>query len=182
MLPGLNHEAAAPRVRGARAHHADPASVADRLETPPRRAVGRGAASGSRWRARCWLSPRLLLADRADRQPLDTKTGREKHALFFELNRELALTILISTHNNELAAQTARKLRMADGVSSKGSSEDRDDHGWGPAAVPRTGAPWRRPCGSRPWADVDNACWPGLPRRPGSSAVAGGARPRARRR
>jgi predicted ABC-type transport system involved in lysophospholipase L1 biosynthesis ATPase subunit len=38
------------------------------------------------------------------------------HELFFELNRELGMTILIVTHNNELAAQTQRKLRMVDGV------------------------------------------------------------------
>ena len=60
------------------------------------------------------LSPRLLLADEPTGN-LDTKTGREMHQLFFELNRELGMTILIVTHNNELAAQTPRKLRMADG-------------------------------------------------------------------
>ena len=47
---------------------------------------------------------------------LDTNTGREMHQLFFELNRELGMTILIVTHNNELAGQTPRRLRMADGV------------------------------------------------------------------
>src|SRR5215471_6853498 len=61
------------------------------------------------------LRPRLLLADEPTGN-LDTKTGREMHALFFELNRELGMTILIVTHNNELAAQTPRRLRMADGV------------------------------------------------------------------
>jgi lipoprotein-releasing system ATP-binding protein len=61
------------------------------------------------------LHPRLLLADEPTGN-LDTKTGREMHALFFELNRELGMTILIVTHNNELAAQTPRRLRMADGL------------------------------------------------------------------
>jgi lipoprotein-releasing system ATP-binding protein len=61
------------------------------------------------------LSPRLLLADEPTGN-LDTKTGRDMHQLFFELNQELGMTILIVTHNNELAAQTARKLRMADGL------------------------------------------------------------------
>jgi lipoprotein-releasing system ATP-binding protein len=61
------------------------------------------------------LRPRLLLADEPTGN-LDTKTGRDMHALFFELNRELGTTILIVTHNNELAAQTPRRLRMADGV------------------------------------------------------------------
>jgi lipoprotein-releasing system ATP-binding protein len=61
------------------------------------------------------LRPRLLLADEPTGN-LDTKTGREMHQLFFELNRELEMTILIVTHNDELAAQTPRRLRMADGV------------------------------------------------------------------
>src|SRR5262245_24479228 len=61
------------------------------------------------------LRPRLLLADEPTGN-LDTKTGREMHELFFELNRELGMTILIVTHNDELAARTPRRLRMADGV------------------------------------------------------------------
>ena len=61
------------------------------------------------------LRPRLLLADEPTGN-LDTRTGREMHELFFELNRELEMTILIVTHNDELAARTPRRLRMADGV------------------------------------------------------------------
>jgi len=61
------------------------------------------------------LRPRLLLADEPTGN-LDTKTGREMHELFFELNRELGMTILIVTHNDELAAKTPRRLRMADGL------------------------------------------------------------------
>lgn len=61
------------------------------------------------------LRPRLLLADEPTGN-LDTKTGREMHELFFELNRELGMTILLVTHNVELAAQTARQLRMVDGL------------------------------------------------------------------
>ena len=61
------------------------------------------------------LRPRLLLAVEPTGN-LDTKTGREMHELFFELNRELEMTILIVTHNDELAARTPRKLRMADGL------------------------------------------------------------------
>jgi predicted ABC-type transport system involved in lysophospholipase L1 biosynthesis ATPase subunit len=38
------------------------------------------------------------------------------HDLFFELNRELGMTLLIVTHNPELAAQTGRRLSMADGM------------------------------------------------------------------
>jgi lipoprotein-releasing system ATP-binding protein len=67
------------------------------------------------------LHPRLLLADEPTGN-LDTKTGREMHELFFELNRELGMTLLIVTHNPELAAKTGRRLRMADGILLEGDA------------------------------------------------------------
>jgi lipoprotein-releasing system ATP-binding protein len=60
------------------------------------------------------LSPRLLLGDEPTGN-LDTKTGQAMHDLFFELNRELGMTLLLVTHNNELAGRAYRKLRMVDG-------------------------------------------------------------------
>jgi lipoprotein-releasing system ATP-binding protein len=65
------------------------------------------------------LHPRLLLADEPTGN-LDTKTGREMHQLFFELNREFGMTLLIVTHNPELAAQSGRRLRMVDGLLVEG--------------------------------------------------------------
>ncbi len=61
------------------------------------------------------LEPRLLLGDEPTGN-LDTKTGRSMHDLFFELNSELGMTLLLVTHNDELAGQTRRRLRMVDGV------------------------------------------------------------------
>ena len=61
------------------------------------------------------MGPRLLLGDEPTGN-LDTKTGRAMHDLFFELNQEFGMTLLLVTHNDELAAQTTRKLRMIDGV------------------------------------------------------------------
>jgi lipoprotein-releasing system ATP-binding protein len=60
------------------------------------------------------LSPRLLLGDEPTGN-LDTRTGQDMHNLFFELNRELGMTLLLVTHNNELAGRAYRKLRMIDG-------------------------------------------------------------------
>ena len=60
------------------------------------------------------LSPRFLLGDEPTGN-LDTKTGQAMHDLFFELNRELGMTLLLVTHNNELAGRAYRKLRMIDG-------------------------------------------------------------------
>jgi lipoprotein-releasing system ATP-binding protein len=61
------------------------------------------------------LSPRLLLGDEPTGN-LDSKTSREMHELFFELNREMGMTLLLVTHNDELAAQTMRRVRMVDGL------------------------------------------------------------------
>jgi lipoprotein-releasing system ATP-binding protein len=60
-------------------------------------------------------APRLLLGDEPTGN-LDTRTGRAMHDLFFELNRELGMTLLLVTHNDELAGRAFRKLRMVDGV------------------------------------------------------------------
>jgi lipoprotein-releasing system ATP-binding protein len=60
------------------------------------------------------LSPRLLLGDEPTGN-LDSKTGHAMHDLFFELNHELGMTLLLVTHNNELAGRAYRKLRMIDG-------------------------------------------------------------------
>ncbi len=61
------------------------------------------------------VSPRLLLGDEPTGN-LDTKTSREMHELFFELGRELGMTILLVTHNDELAQRTMRRIRMVDGL------------------------------------------------------------------
>ena len=60
------------------------------------------------------LSPRLLLADEPTGN-LDTKTGADIHHLLMELNRELGMTMLVVTHNPELAGRMQRQLRMTDG-------------------------------------------------------------------
>ena len=112
---GADPAAAPPRVRRPRDGDAD-AAWAWPSGSPTGRASCRAASSsGWRWPARCCCRPRLLLADEPTGN-LDTKTGREIHELFFELNRELGMTILIVTHNDELAAKTPRRLRMADGA------------------------------------------------------------------
>jgi lipoprotein-releasing system ATP-binding protein len=70
------------------------------------------------------LEPSLLLADEPTGN-LDRKTGGEIHELFLELNRERGSTLLVVTHNPELAAMMPRCLRMDDG----GQLFPSDQHG-----------------------------------------------------
>ncbi|MBK7535192.1 MAG: ABC transporter ATP-binding protein [Myxococcales bacterium] len=60
------------------------------------------------------LEPSLLLADEPTGN-LDRATGEAIHELFLELNRERGSTLLVVTHNPDLAALMPRKLRMVDG-------------------------------------------------------------------
>jgi lipoprotein-releasing system ATP-binding protein len=60
------------------------------------------------------LRPALLLADEPTGN-LDKRTGEEIHELFVELNEERGTTLLVVTHNPELAAMMPRVLVMEDG-------------------------------------------------------------------
>jgi lipoprotein-releasing system ATP-binding protein len=60
------------------------------------------------------LEPSLLLADEPTGN-LDRATGEAIHQLFVELNRERGSTLLIVTHNPELASLMPRRMRMMDG-------------------------------------------------------------------
>ena len=60
------------------------------------------------------LEPSLLLADEPTGN-LDRATGQAIHQLFLELNRERGSTLLVVTHNPELASLMPRQMRMVDG-------------------------------------------------------------------
>jgi lipoprotein-releasing system ATP-binding protein len=60
------------------------------------------------------LGPKIFLADEPSGN-LDSRTGRRLHELLVTLNRELSLTMVIVTHNPELAAMMDRTLRLVDG-------------------------------------------------------------------
>jgi lipoprotein-releasing system ATP-binding protein len=59
-------------------------------------------------------SPRALLADEPTGN-LDRATGRRLHALLRSLNREHGLTVVVVTHNEELAGECDRVLRLDGG-------------------------------------------------------------------
>jgi lipoprotein-releasing system ATP-binding protein len=60
------------------------------------------------------MRPALLLADEPTGN-LDSHTSQDIHHLFVEVNREQGSTLLVVTHNPELAKLMPRTLRMIDG-------------------------------------------------------------------
>ena len=71
--------------------------------------------------------PAIILADEPT-GALDSKTGRMVMDLFHQLNREQGKTIVLITHNQELAAETGRILTVRDGIlytnGERGARED----------------------------------------------------------
>jgi lipoprotein-releasing system ATP-binding protein len=61
------------------------------------------------------MDPRVLLADEPTGN-LDTHTGASIHELMVELNRERGMTMLVVTHNPDMAARMPRRLHMIDGA------------------------------------------------------------------
>lgn len=59
-------------------------------------------------------SPRILLADEPSGN-LDSVNRTEIHNLFFELRKQLGLTIVVVTHDEGLAEMSDRKLTIVDG-------------------------------------------------------------------
>lgn len=60
------------------------------------------------------LSPTVLLADEPTGN-LDSRTSRTIHKMLVELNEDMGLTMIVVTHNMELADMMHRSLRLVDG-------------------------------------------------------------------
>ena len=63
------------------------------------------------------LEPKVLLADEPTGN-LDTKTGESVFALLQELNRIKGVTLIIVTHNPNLAAQMPRQILLTNGKAT----------------------------------------------------------------
>ena len=59
-------------------------------------------------------NPDLLLADEPTGN-IDKRNSEQIHRLIFELNREFHMTLVVVTHNMELAACTSRRVTIIDG-------------------------------------------------------------------
>ena len=115
------------KVRTRRAEELlDLVGMADRMDHQPNELSG-----GQKQRvaiARAMANdPAIILADEPT-GALDSKTGRMVMDLFHKLNREQGKTIVLITHNQELAAETGRILTMRDGIlytnGERGARED----------------------------------------------------------
>jgi lipoprotein-releasing system ATP-binding protein len=60
------------------------------------------------------LKPRVLLADEPTGN-LDQSNSEHIHSLLMELNREFAMTLVVVTHNTELASFMSRRVTIVDG-------------------------------------------------------------------
>ena len=61
------------------------------------------------------LNPKVLLADEPTGN-LDTKSSRNLHELMLSLNQEQKVSLVVVTHNMELAGMMQRQLQMKDGL------------------------------------------------------------------
>ncbi len=59
--------------------------------------------------------PKVILADEPSGS-LDSRNRAELHRLFFDLRRDMGQTFVIVTHDDNLAADTDRRITMTDGI------------------------------------------------------------------
>jgi putative ABC transport system ATP-binding protein len=85
-----------------------------RLHHPPRRLSG-GEVQRVSIAVALANQPDLLLADEITGE-LDSATADHVMGLIQEVWRQQGLTVLLVTHNPEIAARAERRLRLADGV------------------------------------------------------------------
>lgn len=61
------------------------------------------------------MSPKIILADEPTGN-LDSKTGDEILDLLEQLNKELKVTVILVTHEKDVADRTKRRIYIRDGV------------------------------------------------------------------
>jgi lipoprotein-releasing system ATP-binding protein len=113
MMPALIQNIAVPRAREMARNMLGRVGLSHRLTHRPSELSGGEQQRVALARAMV-LEPSLLLADEPTGN-LDRATGEAVHQLFVELNQERGSTMLVVTHNPELAGMMPRRLHMIDG-------------------------------------------------------------------
>ncbi|MEW6220069.1 MAG: ABC transporter ATP-binding protein [Thermodesulfobacteriota bacterium] len=115
LLPGLFRPAGGPALTPADADRAlDLVGVGDRAAAFPGQLSGGQQRRVAIARALAY-QPQVLLADEPTGD-LDEATEQEIMALFRQINAERKMTVILITHNLELANTARRRLRMSRGV------------------------------------------------------------------
>ena len=67
-------------------------------------------------------NPRIIFADEPTGN-LDTATGAVVEDILFDLNRDNGITLIVVTHDEELAARCDRRLYIRDGLLVNDTTE-----------------------------------------------------------
>ncbi len=113
MMPALIARLSERDARGRAAEVLEVVGLGDKMHRRPAELSGGEQQRVAVARA-VVLRPRLVLADEPTGN-LDPQTADEVHALFHRLNHELALTLIVATHNERLSRSMGRTLRLREG-------------------------------------------------------------------
>ncbi len=119
MMPGLIGRMAEDQIRSRAAEVLKLVGLGDKLGRRPAELSGGEQQRVAVARA-VVLEPKLVLADEPTGN-LDPRTAGEVHQLFQMLNRTLGVTLVVATHNEQLARSMGRTLRLTeDGLLAEG--------------------------------------------------------------